>query len=138
MVVRLLGRAGGQVGHARPRRHAQRQRAHGGGDGHVANLAALRDFKAWTTGTTATVLATCATAQDVPFFYGTDGIQHDFKHAEQTGYAENPVRSCRPARASFCARDAYEDYAPHAPTYYLERTLHFSRELSQRATSSEL
>ena len=63
---------------------------HGGGDGHVANLAALRDFKAWTTGTTATVLATCATAQDVPFFYGTDGIQHDFKHAEQTGY-ENPI-----------------------------------------------
>ena len=47
-------------------------------------------------------------------------------------------RLCRPARASFCARDAYEDYAPHAPTYYLERTLHFSRELSQRATSGEL
>ena len=64
---------------------------HASGDGHAANIAGLSAVKRWTTGTTTTILADCKNAQEVPFSYGTDGVQHDTKNAEKMGYS-SPIK----------------------------------------------
>ena len=67
--------------------YANARLVHGSGDGHAANISALVSVKAWSKGTASTILADCTCAQDVPFSYGTEGVHHDVKHAEQTGFS---------------------------------------------------
>ena len=116
----------------------RRALAAGGATGAVS----ITSYNEWGEGTQIEPAAPRAIPLPPPSAAGNDGAAADADDDDRGGgVVSRAVRRqlCRPARATFCARDAYQDYSETQPTgggdsgggemHYLEATRGFSEEL---------